>query len=98
MSRPNEYYYNDIKKWIMGMSDLPVDRVQVAVLKTAFNEARKETEKLPNGELRIRAIDEVLVNKTRTYEGVAQEIHYDWRTVQNWVTSFVNLVGRKAGF
>lgn len=95
---PREYYYGDIKKWIMMGDSLPDDREQVKNLKKALDEAIDETAELPNGELRIRAIELILFKKTRTYEGVAQELHYDWRTVQNWITAFVNLVGKKAGF
>lgn len=89
MSRPKEYYYGDIKKWIMAMDKLPPQRIQVKVFKSAYAEAIKETANLPNGELRLKAIDEILIKKTRTYTGVAQEIHYDWRTVQNWITSLL---------
>ena len=98
MSKPREYYYGDIKKWIMRKDKLPESRLQVNVLLSAFDEAMAQTAKLDNGELRLKAIEDILINKTKTYIGVAQEIHYDWRTVQNWVTSFVNLVGQLAGF
>lgn len=98
MSRPKEYYYYDVKKWIKMKDKLPDSRLQVALFKQAYKDAIEETEEMSNGALRIKAINEILIKKTRTYEGVAQEIHYDWRTVQNWVTAFVNLVGKKAGF
>lgn len=98
MGKPNDYYYSVIKKWILVKDELPDNRLQTAIFNNAFNDAIEETKKLPNGDLRLKAIDEVLIRKTKTYVGVAQDINYDWRTVQNWITSFIKLVGRKAGF
>lgn len=98
MSQPKEYYYTDIKKWIMMSDKLPNDRPQMQTFQRALHDAIDETSKLSNGELRMIAIDEILFAKTKTYEGVAQELHYERRTVQGWITSFVNLVGELAGY
>lgn len=98
MSQPREYYYTAIKKWIMMSDKLPSDRLQMQTFQRALHDAIDETSKMSNGELRMIAIDEILFAKTKTYEGVAQELHYDWRTIQNWITAFINLVGQKAGF
>lgn len=98
MSRPKEYYYGDIKKWIMMIDRLPTDREQTEKLKKAIAEAYDETSRMQDGLVRLIAIDKVLFEKKETYTGVADDLHYDWRTIQNWVTAFVNLVGKKAGY
>ena len=98
MSQPKEYYYSSIKKWIMMYDYLPDDRPQVQAFRLAFEKAIKATAEMANGELRIYAIESILIDKTKTYEGVAQELHYERRTVQGWITSFVNLVGGLAGY
>lgn len=97
MSKPKHKWYGVVKKLIMcdyykGSSP------QAEGLRNAMEAARQESEALPNSTLRLKAIDEILINKTKTYEGVGQEIHYDARTVQSWINSYINLVGKKAGF
>ncbi len=72
--------------------------LQSVIFNHALKDAFEETRKLPNGELRIKAVQDILINKTKTYDGVALELYYDRKTIQNWVNSFVNLVGKKAGY
>lgn len=72
--------------------------LQAIMFTKAINEALEETAKLPQGDLRIKAINAILINKTKTCEGVAQELFYEQRTIQNWTISFIKLVGRKAGY
>ncbi len=72
--------------------------LQAYISMKAMRDAEAETLKLPNGELRMKAVRDVLIKKTKTYEGVALEVNYNWRTVQNWVNKYINLVGKKAGY
>ncbi len=71
---------------------------QEYILMKAIYETEAFTLKLPNGEARMKAVEEILYKKRKNYDGMALELHYDWRTVQNWITSFVNSVGKKAGY
>lgn len=98
MSRPKHYYYGNVKKLIMMSNELPENRIQTAFIKMAIKDATEETLKLPNGEDRMKAVNDVLIKKIRTIEGEALELHYSWRTVQNWINSFINMVGRNAGY
>ena len=99
MSRPRNYWYGIVCKMIKSSNQLENEHtLQSSIFKHAIEDAMAETKKLPNGELRIKAVQDILIEQTKTYEGVAMEVHYDWRTVQNWVNSFVKLVGRKAGY
>lgn len=99
MSRPRYYWYGSIRKMIMSLDLVKKERtLQATIFTRALEDAIEETKKLPNGDLRLKAVEEILIKKTKTYEGVALEVNYESRTVQNWVTSFVNLVGKKAGY
>ena len=83
----------------MSQDKLAKERsLQAGIMKYAIEEAMLETENLPNGENRLYAIDEILIKKCKTYDGVARDLHYEARTVQNWIISFVKLVGKKAGY
>lgn len=64
----------------------------------AIDKALADLEGLSNCEGRRYAIDAILIEQTRTIEGVARELSYHWRMVQNWITEFVNAVGRYKGF
>ena len=72
--------------------------IQATLFNKAIKDALNETARLPQGDLRIIAIKEILIEKTKTIEGVSQELFYGEHTVQNWIISFIKLVGRKAGF
>lgn len=98
MSRPKYYWYGIVKKMIMELPDMNDGSLQTAIMKNAYVSALEETLHMPNGELRMKAIREILIEKTKTYQGVGMEIGYEWHTVQNWIRSFVNMVGKKAGF
>lgn len=99
MSKPRHYWYGNIRRMIMNVPEVLSERtLQATIFQRAYEDAIEETKKLPNGELRIKAVNDVLIKRTKTMEGVALEIHYDYRTVQNWINSFVNLVGKKAGY
>ena len=99
MSKPKHYWYGAVRKMIMSSSEVQKEKtLQAVIFNHALEDAFEETRKLPNGELRIKAVEDILINKTKTYDGVALEVFYDKRTIQTWVNSFVNLVGKKAGY
>lgn len=97
MSKPRYKWYGVIKKLIMTEYYLG-DTEQARQLKKAMDDARKETALLHNGDLRLKAIDLILIDKTMTYEGVAQEVNYEARNVQRWINTYINAVGKKAGY
>lgn len=99
MSRPRYYWYGSVKKMISRYTILAQESsLQSAIFQKAIDISLEETKKLPNGEERVKAIEIILIKQTKTAEGVALEMNYSWRTIQNWITSFVNMVGRNAGF
>lgn len=97
MSKPKYYWYGFIKNRIM----YPEERehsLQATILGHAIEEATIETLKMDNGELRMQAVEDILVKKKTNYYGESLILHYNERTIKNWVNSFVNLVGKKAGY
>lgn len=99
MGRPRYYWYNSVKKIIMQYPRLKDDASKQAVQYVeAIEIAIADTKKLENGNERMTAIDDILFKKTRTIDGVAIKLNYHWRTIQNWITDFIKLVGKKVGF
>lgn len=99
MSQPRYYWYGSVKKMIAESSKSnTIDTFQDFLMKKAIFEAKVETAKLPNGELRLKAIEEILIKCRQNYDSFAYENHYERRVIQRWCTSFVNMVGKKAGY
>lgn len=96
--RPKHYWYGIVKKQISMNKKADKTKLQTLIIETAIQEANKETLKLPNGELRLRAVNDILIAQRHNYEGVAYELNYSEKTIKNWINSYVNLVGRKAGY
>lgn len=99
MSKPRYYWYNIVKGLIKKSKDTKDElTLQSTILNTAMIQAEKETLKLPNGDLRMRAVKALLIDQTKTLKGVCEDVNYQERTVQGWISSYVNLVGKKAGY
>lgn len=98
MSRPRYYWYNIVKGLIKKSKSIKEISLQSTILNTAMIQAEKETLKLPNGELRMKAVRSLLIDQNSTIERVCDEVNYQERTVQGWISSYVNLVGKKAGY
>lgn len=97
--RPKHYWYGVVWKMITLYKKLQSeDSKQAKLMVQAINEAKAETLELPDGELRVKAVDDILIDRIKTYDGVALDVHYSSITVQRWINSFVNLVGKKAGY
>lgn len=96
--RPKHYWYGIVKKQIMMNKVADKSKLQTLIIENAIQEANKETKRLPNGELRLKAVNDILIIQRCTYDGVALEMHYSEKTIKNWINSYVNLVGRKAGY
>lgn len=99
MSRPRHRWYGFVRASIEHMRESsPEDSIQDAIFFHAFNDAVSETLKLPNGDMRVEVVENVLVKRISTIEGEAMRIHYSDATIKGWVNSFVNLCGIKAGY
>lgn len=97
MSKPRYAWYGEVRRRITEGHWKEPKTFQDYILNKAIYEAKIDTERLPNGTERLKAIDAILI-KDKTYTQTEMEMFFSWRTLQNWTTSFVNLVGKKAGF
>lgn len=100
MGKPRFYWYGVVKTMIMQyprMSINPTSEIEKKFCQ-AVEKAIADTLKMPDGELRVKAIKEIYFIKTKTAEGVAQEFFYNKRTIQGWTSNFVYKVGKNAGF
>lgn len=99
MSRPTYYWHGMVKRMIMRYPKLKEEKsIQSGIFVKAIEKAIRETEKLNNGDCRLKAVQMVCFDKTMTVDGVAEELHYSWRTVQNWMNDYIKRVGKNAGF
>lgn len=98
MSKPRYYWYNIVKGLIKKSSSISEISLQSTILNTAMIQAETDTLKLPNGDLRMYAVRALLIDQNSTIERVCEEVNYQERTVQGWISSYVNLVGKKAGY
>lgn len=71
---------------------------QAQRFKTAIEQAKHETEFLPDGKLRLRAVKMVYIEKTHTIEGAARRLYVSRSTLAKWLGEFVNLVAQYSGF
>lgn len=97
MSRPRYYWHNMVRKQIM-LNKTIAQSEQRDKIREAMAETDRETLKLPNGEERLYAVKAVLIEQSKNYDGVAYELNYDWHTIQKWVNTYVNQVGKRAGY
>ena len=99
MGKPKHYWYGIVKRLIMeSPSHDKEESLQQYIISMAMEKANKETHKLPNGEERLRAVELVLIKKNKNVYGAALELYCSSRKVERWISSYINLVGRKAGF
>lgn len=99
MGKPKYYWYGIVKTMIMNApKHSPNESEQLAKINEAMVDASDYIRTLPNGDLRMKAVDMILIRQTKNYEGAAMELHYEAKTIQKWVSNYIYLVGRKAGY
>ena len=98
-SRYRNYWYGIVLKMLQrypGIKD--EETIQSSIFTMAINKALDETRELPDGELRITAMEMIYFKGTHSIDGAALELHSSRRTIQRWCSSFVYLVGKHAGY
>lgn len=99
MSKPRNWWYGEVKKWVMRYPKLKDEKSDMAKkFVKAIESTLEETKKLEASEYRLKAIDMVFFRNTHTIDGVAEKIHYSPSQIQRWLNKFINEVGRKAGY
>ncbi len=71
---------------------------QAKIFTNAIEKALNDTEQMPNGRLRIRAVDLVYLKKTHTIDGASQKLYVSRSTLKRYLYDFVELVAKYAGF
>lgn len=97
MSRPRYYWHNMVRKQIQLNRGLSQSE-QRDRIRDAMAETNAELKAMPDGELRLKAVKDILIDNRYTYEGEALEVNYSAKTVKRWINAYVNSVGRKAGY
>lgn len=65
--------------------------------KAAVEAALEETEKLPDGEARLRLVGAVFFARTHTLQGAAMREHMSYNSAQRRLSQFILLAGEKLG-
>lgn len=98
MGRPRFYWYYIVKKMITESPNFKNPSIKEQEILEAMKSVEMEILELSNGTERMKAVNDILIRKTKTYAGVGIELHYDCRTVQNWITDYIFRVGKKANY
>ena len=99
MGKPKNDWYDSVKKLIRVSKNHPVgSSIQFDTIHAAMEEVNTEIFNEDMGNLKLYAINSYLINETKTYEGVALELHYSSSIIQKWISDYVNRVGEKVGF
>ena len=99
MSRPRYYWHPIVRKMVMRYPKLNCENsIQEKAFKEAIETVKEKTFSLSNGDCRVEAVEDILIKKTKTVYGVSQEMNYSWKTVQNWVNTFIRMVGKEVGY
>ncbi len=80
---------------------LDKSRTEFAIrTKKAIDDALTETATLENGDLRVRAVKIVYIDKLYgkySYEMACDELNYCKRVISTWLSDFIQLVGKNLG-
>lgn len=98
MSRPKYYWYGIAKKMVYRYPRLNESKPIEKIFKSAIKKQVLETLKTEDGVEKVKAIEKVCFEKSRTIEEAAEEMHYSDSTIQKWISRFINDVGKAAGF
>lgn len=97
--RPHHWWYGIVKRMISDIPKIKTEpTVQAKIFSVAYEEAVIETLKMDDGENRIQVIENVLIYKTATINDEAKRLYYSRDTIARWISKFVNLCGKKAGY
>lgn len=95
---PRYYWYGIVWKMVQKYPYGENPTARELQYMRVINDAIIELSEMPDGEARFKAVHEVLIRKTKTINGAAQEVNYSRRTVQRWLNAFIDRVGHGVGF
>lgn len=97
MSHPKNYWYSFIKNKIIGRYESLDEGIESDLL-SCINATLMEVSKEPDGNIKVEAINKILIKKTETPASLGRKIFYSERTIYRWTSEFINRVGIRAGF
>lgn len=100
MSRPRYDWHGHAVKQIKKYPDKleQEQTLQSSIWKNAIKDAIIETKRLPDGNERMEAVRLRFWDNTYELYGIAKQIFVSEDTVKRWTNSFVQLVGKNAGY
>lgn len=99
MSRPRYWWHMHIKAAIGRYKLLKSDSSEQSDrLSSAIKWAERETRRQVDGDLKMKAVKMVLMDRTHTSEGAAMKLYVSERTIHTWCSNFVRLVGKRCGY
>ena len=99
MGKPKHWWYGTVKNQIKNSKTHPSqESKQMKNIHAAIKKADRYFLKQDEGEIKLYAIHSILIDQTKTYDGLALELNYDRSVIQRWVSKYIYVVGIKAGY
>ena len=104
MSKKRKYRYsNPINGIVINLIKLyhwikNDDSFLCVLFTNAIEKAISETMNEKDGDIKVKAVKMVYIEKTHNSDGAALELYVSPRTVRYWLYSFVNKVKKYSGF
>ena len=95
MSKPRKRWWGYVRRVLYDYPKMRPATEQRE--KAAVESALAETEKLPDGDARLRLVRAVFFAQTHTLQGAAMREHMSYNSAQRRLSQFIMLAGEKFG-
>ena len=95
MSKPRKRWWGYVRRVLYDYPKMRPATEQRE--KAAVESALAETEKLPDGDARLRLVRAVFFAQTHTLQGAAMREHMSYNSAQRRLSQFIMLAGEKLG-
>lgn len=97
--RYRNYWYGIVRDMIRRYPSLKNEHtIQSNIFVGAIENAIADTKSRQDGKEIIKAITLIYFDETTTIDGAALKLNVSRRTVQSWISTFVELTAKYAGF
>ena len=97
MSKPRKRWWGYVRRVLYDYPRMRPATETEQREKAAVEAALEETEKLPDGETRLRLVGAVFFAQTHTLQGAAMREHMSYNSAQRRLSQFITLAGEKLG-
>lgn len=99
MSRPRYWWYGNVKREVQHYNESLQKKQPAYVAQVkAVDKALADTATMQDGEKRIYAVREVLIERRKSIISVAMEYNYHENVIRLWISDFIRLVGAYRGY